>query len=277
MQTFCLETPDQSSSAEITCHGAQVLRYKKHGRDILFLSEKAIFKDATPIRGGVPLCWPQFGKFGPGLTQHGFARNCEFKAVLVGKTKAEFELQHSDVKRTMLESCRFPHQFLVKLVVELLGNGNLRLGLVVKNIGHDMFHFTFAFHTYFEIHQAIESTRVSGLKGLRYIDQLNNGEETVDDAPFVSTFGKEEIDRIYLNAPSQVEIHDGDTVCIVKKSENLKDVVVWNPFVEKSKLMKDLGDEEYKRMICVECGTIKEPISVESGGDFFCQVEICPL
>ena len=34
-----------------------------------------------PYRGGVPVCFPQFGDMGPVKAQHGFARNSEFTLV----------------------------------------------------------------------------------------------------------------------------------------------------------------------------------------------------
>ena len=33
--------------------------------------------------------------------------------------------------------------------------------------------------------------------------------------------------------------------------------VVWNPWINKAKAMSDFGDEEYKVMICVEVGYVK--------------------
>ena len=46
-------------------------------QEVLFVSKQAVFKPPKAIRGGVPVCWPQFGKLGP-LGQHGFARNSVF-------------------------------------------------------------------------------------------------------------------------------------------------------------------------------------------------------
>ena len=41
--------------------------------------------------------------------------------------------------------------------------------------------------------------------------------------------------------------------------------VVWNPWVEKAKGMSDFGDEEYKTMICVEAGSVVDPVPLGAG------------
>lgn len=40
--------------------------------------------------------------------------------------------------------------------------------------------------------------------------------------------------------------------------------VVWNPWIEKAKSMADFGDDEYKKMICVESGYVNERVVLES-------------
>jgi len=68
-----LQTPD-GAVALISLFGAQVLSWvPAGGEDRLYLSPDAVFDGATPIRGGVPLCFPQFAGRGP-LPKHGFAR-----------------------------------------------------------------------------------------------------------------------------------------------------------------------------------------------------------
>ena len=46
----------------------------------------------------------------------------------------------------------------------------------------------------------------------------------------------------------------------------LNDVVVWNPWIEKAKGMADFGpDDGYKRMICVEAGSVSAWNTLEAG------------
>ena len=34
--------------------------------------------------------------------------------------------------------------------------------------------------------------------------------------------------------------------------------VVWNPWVDKARNMPDFGDDEFKRMVCVEAGNVAQ-------------------
>uniref|UniRef100_A0A0E0D6H2 Glucose-6-phosphate 1-epimerase n=1 Tax=Oryza meridionalis TaxID=40149 RepID=A0A0E0D6H2_9ORYZ len=61
--------------ARVSLHGGQVLSWRNdRGEELLFTSSKAIFKPPKAMRGGIPICFPQFGNSGT-LEQHGFARN----------------------------------------------------------------------------------------------------------------------------------------------------------------------------------------------------------
>ena len=62
-------------SCEISAHGAHVLSWKPvaDASSILYMSPTAKFGAKDAIRGGIPICFPQFGPRGS-LPQHGFCR-----------------------------------------------------------------------------------------------------------------------------------------------------------------------------------------------------------
>ena len=58
---------------EVYLHGAHVTSWQTaRGREVLFVSRASHFQDGAPIRGGIPVIFPQFGA-GP-LPKHGLAR-----------------------------------------------------------------------------------------------------------------------------------------------------------------------------------------------------------
>ena len=72
-----LHTPE-GDTALISLHGAQVLSWRTaNGHERLYLSPQidwqAVAQSRYAIRGGIPLCWPQFNRRGS-LPKHGFAR-----------------------------------------------------------------------------------------------------------------------------------------------------------------------------------------------------------
>lgn len=64
------------------------------------MSSKALFQPPKAIRGGAPVCLPQFAKRGP-LQQHGFARNVSWELVDgSGADGVHLRLDVTDAQRT---------------------------------------------------------------------------------------------------------------------------------------------------------------------------------
>lgn len=249
------------SSAEVFLHGAHVTSWKDNsGQEQIFVSKQAVFKPPKAIRGGVPVCFPQFGDMGPVKAQHGFARNSEF--TLVNATTDSVKLSLNPTKEQ--RQGNFPdHALFVKVTV---GDNTLTEELEVINSteAESPLKFTAALHTYFRISD-ISQTHVQGLSGLQYLDNMQNRQEGTDEAQVISIAG--EIDRIYVKAPDHLKIVDkkGSKVISIHKT-NFPDAVVWNPWVEKAKGMADFGDEEYKEMICVEAALATSgPVELAAG------------
>ena len=64
----------QGDQLTVVHHGAQVLSWVSGGRERLYLSPQSTLDGLSAIRGGIPVCFPQFNQRGD-LPKHGFARN----------------------------------------------------------------------------------------------------------------------------------------------------------------------------------------------------------
>lgn len=62
-------------------------------------------------RGGIPVCFPQFGGFGP-LSQHGFARNSEFAVTDSAPESVTLSLTPNEEQLKL-----FPHPFALTVQV----------------------------------------------------------------------------------------------------------------------------------------------------------------
>ena len=73
-------THRSGARAEAYLHGAHVTSWRNAaGDELLFLSRESDFTAGRPIRGGIPVIFPQFGS--GALVQHGFARSSEWQLV----------------------------------------------------------------------------------------------------------------------------------------------------------------------------------------------------
>ncbi|MBX7142818.1 MAG: D-hexose-6-phosphate mutarotase [Oligoflexia bacterium] len=251
---------------EVLIHGAHVLSWRTpQDQNLLFCSEKAQFMRGKPVRGGVPIIFPQFGK--GELPSHGFARTAMWDvkssaSPAPGVISLTLGLQDSKSTQDM-----WPHQFLLELSVTL--GTTLAMKLRIYNCGTSPFYFYTGFHTYFNVAD-ITRMQILGLGGRTYIDTRRSDRPYLVQQPD-GLLVDDEVDSIYLNAPDKVEIDDQlNRRTITVQKENIKDLVVWNPWSSKSKAFADLGEQEYRRFVCVEPAIVNQKITLEPRASYEC-------
>lgn len=243
----------------ISYFGGTLLSYiNKDGEEKLFKSEKMITDKSKAVRGGVPIVFPQFGKSGP-LVQHGFARTAMWE---ITKDPEVIDGDNVNVVFSLIQSKEIKNIWpLQEFTLDhsiTFGSNNLETSISVINNGKEEFEFQTLLHTYYSL-EDISDVRIEGLKSLEYKDQLQDGKVFVEESE-VKTIEKE-TDSIYKNGKKIIVACKNKTIEIKvelkQENENKPcDVVLWNPWIDKSKAMGDFGDEEYHNMICVEPGLV---------------------
>jgi len=239
------------SSAEIYLHGAHVTDFKKKGEaPLLFTSQFSRFEREHPIRGGIPVIFPWFGPR-EGEPMHGFARLSEWQlhettALPEGGVSLRFSLPDTAAGAT------WP-QFSANYVVTI--TDTLALELIITNASADEdFTFENCLHTYFAVSD-IDAISISGLKGLDYLDKVENFAQKTETADPLKIGS--EVDRIYLSSNGPLEIADMKLRRKIRiEKSGSSSTVVWNPWMAKAQQMPDFGNDEYRRMICVESGNV---------------------
>src|SRR6218665_1822772 len=154
-------TLPHGDSLRVLLHGAHVVSWVAGGRERLYLSPSSAFDGCSAIRGGVPVCFPQFNMRGS-LPKHGFVRNLswELEEQVLEAQQGRLVLRLSDGPATR---AFWPQAFEARLLLEL-SPGALRLTLSVHNTDVQALAFTGALHTYFAVDD-IAQTRLEGLLG----------------------------------------------------------------------------------------------------------------
>ena len=240
------------ASADIVLQGAHVTAWQPAGHDpVIWLSPQARFAPGKSIRGGIPICWPWFGNHesNPNFPAHGHARTvdwtvCSVEILHEGATRIAFEITDSEEARTL-----WPHPCKARYSVTV--GLELTLELSTSNTGASPFLIGEALHTYFAIGD-ISETRILGLEGCEYLDKLDGFKSKTERGAIAIS---SEIDRVYINTTADNLIEDrklGRRIRITKSGG--ASTIVWNPWVEKSIQMGDMGDTGYRNMVCVESG-----------------------
>jgi len=239
----------EHSAAVVCLYGAQVLVFIPRGQEnLLWLSKEAVFECGRAIRGGIPVCWPWFGAHpdNSNAPAHGFARLSEWS---VG---AADELSDGSIRLSLElpDDADFSEfwEYDTGARISITVGRELEVKLTTLNSGTKPVPISAALHSYFNI-DSIKHVQVSGLENERFLDMLTDSEGVESEVLTVSS----EVDRVYLEHSGDCRIEDSSlerTIKVAKAGSN--STVVWNPWVDKSARMSDFGDDEYKKMICVE-------------------------
>lgn len=259
-----LRIENRHCRAVIAYQGAQVLQFQRHNHaPLLWLSPLSNFTPKHAIRGGVPLCFPWFGKHPTEskVPSHGFARNMPWLLQSVTESEQDhtliFTLKDNDETRSI-----WPHAFNAMLEIRL--GELLNLDFSIVNVDQNPFDFTFAFHSYFAI-EHIARTQILGLENAPFLDQLKpeNGFSQMESTPIRIN---QETDRIYqCNRGNYKIVQDHLNQHILIQSSNCPNVIVWNPWVEKTSKLGDMSADSWQNMLCVESGRIMDVITLDVG------------
>lgn len=242
-----VEIFNTGARAKIALQGAHLFHYERVGEEpLLWLSERSFFEIGRAIRGGVPVCWPWFGKhpINSELPQHGFARSSvwellEAKEIDEHATEVILQLQPSAESLQL-----WPHKF--ELLLAITVGRTLTLALTTRNCDAQAFEFTAALHSYFAV-ENIDKVHVEGLADKSYFDKVT-GEERAQQGNLTVS---KEVDRIYRKVDYPVTLHDQNRTLRID-AQGSSSAVVWNPWKEECVAMPDMKDDAYKTMLCIE-------------------------
>ncbi len=232
------------ATAGISLHGGHVVSYTPDGqKDLIWMSEKAVFDGKTALRGGIPVCWPWFGRIA--APAHGFARISEWELV------EHRENEHGVIVELALFPTEethqiWPYRFDARLIVEV--SDQLKVTLKVLNNDDQAWVFSGALHTYLNVGDILQ-TQTTGM-GSEYIDSLKD-DEICQGGDVLQL--NDTIDRVYTQPDAQILVKDPAferTLTIENHGHN--SAVLWNPWAAGAQSMGDMADTGYQTMLCVE-------------------------
>ena len=259
-----LEISNEAAQAKIALQGAQLFEYARYGEPaLLWVSPTAVFENGRAVRGGVPLCWPWFGKDPayPDRPQHGFVRTAPWTLERIEEPDDLLTVVTLTLDHTQVEQPYFPYRF--HLMARIAVGETLTVSLTTENRDDVPFEITEALHTYFNVGN-ITAVSITGLEGVAYADALEAFAFKSSSRP-ISIL--QEVDRVYLDTKDIVILQDerfGRNIIVGK--EGSRSTVVWNPWIDKAARLSDFDDEGYTSMVCIEtANALRNSVTVTPG------------
>ena len=244
--------------AEVSLYGAHVLSWAPQGqRPVIFMSPKAVFKQGKALRGGIPLCWPWFGKHPESADQpsHGVARISTWQL-------ARQEEGEDGTVRLML-ALPPTNEALPSGALVIEAGKILKLNLLTLDVPRAM-PYSAAMHTYFAVSD-YENVVVTGLEEAAFTEYADDATPHGED-PLVPVG---HIDRIYhpVQESQEIVLHDPAWQRSIRLTRSGSgSVVVWNPGETLAADMGDLGAAASRGFLAVETAVVPaEGIALRCG------------
>lgn len=269
-----VEIETRLAVGEIYLHGAQVTAWRPDGaEEVIFVSAKSHWEDGKAIRGGIPVCFPWFrAKTDDAKAPaHGFVRTREWRLESIAAVAEERVIVRLSTESNDSTRRWWPFEFRVEYRITV--GSELKLELTVRNTGQREFRFEEALHSYFHVGD-VERAAVRGLDGVAFLDNrdANRRKVQIGDLRIAK-----QTDNAYLDAAGEVTVVDpvlGRT--LRTRKQNSRSTVVWNPWQDGAAGMADLGDGEWRGMLCAEGGNILDSaVRLGSGDIHRLGIEIC--
>ena len=252
---------DATGQAFVAAQGAQVLSWRPgDGRERLYLSAatgglRHAGEKAAAIRGGMPVCLPQFSDRGP-LVKHGFARNLPWTLAECSDDTLVLTLRDDQASLA-----QWPYPFLATLTV-LQQPDSLEVRLSIANTGDQPFAFSTALHTYLRVDD-IRNARLLGLQGVSYQDATDHCVVKTQQEAQLAIPG--EVDRVYMAPPASLQLLEQGHAPLQISQQGFADTVVWNPGPDKARSLPDMPDHDWQHMLCVEAACAAAPVTLPAG------------
>ncbi len=235
-----------AAEAEVYLQGAHVTSWTPTGgARVVWTSAHSAFAAGTPIRGGIPVCFPWFGPDPSGSGPlHGVVRTRPW-------TFEGWVWDDADVVLTFALAATAPDacggSFALRLTVTV--GARLTLALEVTSTGTGPLRFEEALHTYLGVGDIREAT-ILGLGDLDRLDRRTGRQGRTPAGARLHVVAA--TDHLYIR-PGTVTVADwaGNRALHVH-SQGSANAVVWNPWAEGAATLPDLGDDEWAQMVCVE-------------------------
>lgn len=257
---LAVRVDNAAATATVFLQGAQISHYQRRNEQpVLWCSPLCDYSEHQPLRGGIPICWPWFGRFDSNPepvrqqitaatdNSHGLVAQLPWKLVDIQVPDGEHTELIFSLRLYNGQEPAWPWATELTLTVVVGNTLSVRLG--VDNQSNDSLAFTAALHSYLAISH-IANVMVDGLEDLSFIDCTDNWQERRQRSAVVIDG---EVDRIYRGGDRTITLVDnGWRRALTLDSIGSNSTVIWNPGIEKSRRLSHFDDGAYTDMLCIE-------------------------